>query len=151
MISLKGFAPISEGVHVFKITGVEYKEAFGKLILQMVTKEGKKHTETYRLLDGKSQPNPSAMAAFSYFAKTVMNNFDLEEIDEQELVGHYFKATVTHNIVESTKTPGKMLTFVQLSNQEPADCFEGEQPAEEIMKVEEDESDNDLLASILGN
>ena len=42
-----------------------------------------------------------------------------------ELVGHYIKAEVLHNKVESKKEPGKMMTFVNLGDKSPADGFEG--------------------------
>lgn len=152
MISLSaGFEPIPEGVHIFKITKVEYNPDFGKMLVTMKTKAGKTHIEKFGLLDKKGEPNPGAMSAFSYFAKAAMNDFDLEEIEEQDLVGHYIKATVEHNIVESNKTPGKMLTFVQLGDKEPASCFEGEEdgfldttPA----KAQEEAEEDDLLASL---
>ena len=35
-----GFSLIPEGTHVFKITGVSYKEAFGKLEVTMQTQSG---------------------------------------------------------------------------------------------------------------
>lgn len=152
MIPLSGgFTPIPEGVHVFKITAVEYKKDFGKLLVTMETKTGKRHIERYSLLDGKGSPNPAAMNAFSYFAKTAMNDYDLEEIDEEELVGHYIQATVEHKVVESNKTPGKMLTFVQLGDKEPADGFEGEEPeAEEEFVQADDSAVDDLLKGLLG-
>lgn len=154
MIKIGGnFTPISEGVHIFKITGVENKEDFGKLLVHMVTKEGKKHTEVFRLMKSNNEPNPGAMTAFSFFAKAAMNDFDLEEIEEQDLVGHYIKCTVEHNKVESNRTPGKILTFVQLGDKEPADGFEGEdEDPEEILEAKEEETDDvdDILKGLLG-
>lgn len=40
-----GFSLIPEGAHVFKITGVSYKETFGKLETTMQTQSGVKHIE----------------------------------------------------------------------------------------------------------
>ena len=140
-----GFEPIPEGVHTFKITAVEYKPDFGKMIINTVTETGKKHIERFSLLDGKGKPNSAAMNAFSFFARTVMDDQDLDEIDDQDLVGHFFRATVEHTVVESNKTPGKMLTFVKLSDTEPAHGFDDEEEY-----LEEDDDPDDLLASILG-
>ena len=39
----EGFTLIPEGTHVFKITAVNYKEAFGKLEITMQTQSGAKH------------------------------------------------------------------------------------------------------------
>lgn len=45
-----GFSLIPEGTHIFKITGVSYKEAFGKLEITMQTQSGAKHIERFSLL-----------------------------------------------------------------------------------------------------
>lgn len=150
MIPLTGnnFEPIPEGFHVFKITKVDYNPDFGKMQITLQTKTGRTHTERYSLLDAKGESNPAARNAFSYFAKTVMNDYSLEEIEEQDMVGHYIRALVEHTVVESNKTPGKMLTFVKLTEKEPADCFEGETPDN---TAADDDDPDDLLSSILGN
>jgi hypothetical protein len=54
-----------------------------------------------------------------------MNDFDMEDVDPEELVGHYIKAEVIHNKVPSTKDPTKTMTFINLGNKSPADGFEG--------------------------
>ena len=45
-----GFTLIPEGTTIFKIVGVEYKEDFGKMSIDMQTKSGAKHTERFTLL-----------------------------------------------------------------------------------------------------
>lgn len=143
-----GFEPIPEGIYVFKITKVDYNPDFGKMAITMKTQEGKTHVETFRLLGKDGKPHAGAMTAFSYFARTAMNDMDLDEIDEQDLVGHYIKATVEHSVIESNTTPGKMLTFVQLVDKEPSDGFDGE---EGYMDTAKDDGDpDDLLKSLLG-
>lgn len=120
----EGFSVIPEGTHVFKIIKVNYKEDFGKMevIMQMAT--GQKHTERFSLLDKNGEPNQSGLNAFSYFAKTALNDFSLSEIDEQDLVGHFIRCEVEHEKVESNRTPGKMLTFARLGDKEAADGFD---------------------------
>ena len=127
-----GFEPVPEGSHVFKVVGVDYKEAYGKLEITLQTVKGKKHTERYSLLKDNGEPNEGALNAFSFMAKTVLNNFDLEEIDPEEMIGHYVRCTVEHNKVESRNKPGQFLTFVQLSDKEPADGFDEEEPFVEV-------------------
>ena len=61
-----GFAPIPEGIYVFKIVEVEYKEQYGKLAITMQTAKGKKHIERFQLTDKDGHPNDGAMAAFSF-------------------------------------------------------------------------------------
>lgn len=123
----EGFTLIPEGAHVFKITEVNYKEDFGKMevIMEMVT--GQKYTERFSLLDKNGEPNQGGLNAFSYFAKTALNDFTLEEIDEQDLVGHFIRCEVEHTEVESNRTPGKMLKFVRLGDKEPADGFDDDE------------------------
>ena len=124
---LGGFMPIPEGTHVFKIIEVEHKEDYGKILVTMQTKEGKKHTERFSIMKASGELNEGALNAFSYFAKTAMNDFNLEEIDTDDLVGHYIRCEVTHEEVESTKNPGRMNTYVRLGDKEPADGFDGEE------------------------
>ena len=145
-----GFQPIPEGVYVFKIDKVEYDEDFGKMSITLKTQTGRTHVETFRFLKGDGKTvNDGAMAAFSYFTRIAMNDMDLEELDdEQDLVGHFLKATVEHEVTESTKNPGQMFTNVRLNDKEPASGWDEE---EEPMKVESDSDDDpdDFLARLL--
>ena len=70
------------------------------------------------------------MSAFSYLAKTALVDFGLTEIDHKDLIGHYFECEVTHDEIESNKTPGKMLKFVRLGDKNPADGFKDAPAAE---------------------
>lgn len=115
-LSEGGFALIPEGTTTFKIVGVEYKEDFGKMTVEMQTKTGAKHTERFSLLTQSGEVNEGALKAFSYFAKTALNNFSLDEIDETDLIGCYITATVKHEEFESNKEPGKMLKSARLSD-----------------------------------
>lgn len=121
-----GFTVIPEGSHIFKITDVTYKETFGKLEIKMETKEGLKHTERFTLIDGKGQPNEGAMNAFSFFAKTALNNFELTEIDHTDLVGRFMECVVEHDIQPSTQTKSGTVTFVRLTEKSPANGFDGD-------------------------
>ena len=124
-----GFSLIPEGTHVFKITGVSYKEAFGKLEITMQTQSGAKHIERFSLLKTDGSPNEGALNAFSYFAKTALDDFTVKDIDDQELVGHFIRCEVEHEEVESNKTPGKMLKFARLGDKEAAYGFDEEEAA----------------------
>lgn len=142
-LSEGGFTLIPEGVTTFKIVSVEYKEDFGKMKVNMQTKSGTKHTETFTLLDKKGEVNDGAVKAFSYFAKTALNNYELDEIDDQDLVGCYITATVSHEEFESNKTPGRMLKSVRLNDYSVAAGFgTGEEKYKE-KAVEDDEEDLD--------
>lgn len=119
-----GFSLIPEGTHVFKITKVTYKEEFGKMEVTMKLANGQMHIERFSLLNAKGEANQGALNAFSYFAKAVLNDFSLTEIDHEDLIGHFVRCTVAHEEVESNSTPGKRVTFVQLTDKEPADGYD---------------------------
>ena len=119
-----GFTLIPKGVHVFQITTVNYKEDFGKMEVTMQLASGQKHTERFSLLNKDGEPNQGGLNAFSYFAKTALNDYTLSEIDHEDLVGHFIRCEVDHEEVESNRTPGKMLNFVRLGDKEPADGFD---------------------------
>lgn len=129
-LSKGGFTPIAEGEHIFKITKSTYDEDFGKLEIEMVIASGQKHIERYSLIRNDGEINEGALNAFSYFAKTALNNFNLDEIDHNDLVGCYIKATVEHEKLPSKNDPAKTVTFLRLTNQAPASGFEKEEERE---------------------
>ena len=142
-----GFTLVPEGVQIFKITEVTYKEDFGKMEVKMQTKSGQVHLERFTLINNKGEVNEGALKAFSYFARTALNNYNLDEIDEQDLVGCYIKATVTHEEFESNKEPGKMLKSARLSDYGVATGFIKDKPAAKEPEPEDldDEDIDDFL------
>lgn len=126
-----GFTMIPEGEHVFKITSATYDEDFGKLEVRMVTKNGATHTERYNMLNSDGSTNDSAMRAFGFLAQSALNDYSEREIDEQDLVGHYFKAEVIHRTGTKTNAQGEPMKFVNLGNKTPASGFEGDVPVKE--------------------
>ena len=139
-----GFQIMPEGEQVLKITDAEYDEDCGKAIFTLANVKGQTCREQFSLLNQDNTPNEKALSAFSFFAKTAMNDFDLEDIDPVELVGRYIRAEVIHNKVESKKEQGKMMTFVNLGNKSPADGFDG-------VSVETTKSTGLDLNALLGN
>ena len=120
-----GFQIMPEGEQVLKITKAEYEEDFGKAVFTLENAKGQTCQERFSLLNQDGTPNERAMGAFSLFAKTAMNDFDMEDVDPTELVGHYLKVEIIHKKVPSNTDPTKMLTFVNLGNKSPADGFDG--------------------------
>ena len=122
-----GFSLIPEGEYVFGIYDVTYDEDFGKMEVKMVTANGMRHSERFSLKDMNDEVNERAMNAFSIFAKTALNRYDLEDIDHTDLIGHYIRARVIHTQRPSRNDPSKMTTFVNLDrDKEPADGFDTE-------------------------
>ena len=159
-----GFTVCPEGVHVFRIYKVEYNQDFGKLTIHLVNAQGITHQERFSLLNVSGNPNEKAYNAFSYFARTALNDYTATAIDPNTLVGHYIKAEVVHTIVPSNKEQGKTMTFANLSNKWAANGFdttpvekaltlgtETEQPQVEQPKAETPAQSGGLdLDSLLG-
>lgn len=119
-----GFTLIPEGTYVFRIYDATYDEDFGRIEVKLATAQGMTHTERFSIKDSNDEFNEKALNAFSYFAKTVMNDFSLEDIDPEELINHYIMAEVVHTKVPSNKDPNKTVTFANLGDKSPADGFD---------------------------
>lgn len=120
-----GFQVMPEGEQVLRITKAEYDEDFGEATFTLANAKGQTCLERFSLLNQDNTPNEKALNAFSFFAKTAMNDFDLVDVDPAELVGRYIRAEVIHNKVPSTKDPTKTITFVNLGDKSPAYGFDG--------------------------
>ena len=118
------FTVCPEGEHIFRIYNVDYDADFGKLVVYMVNAQGITHSERFNLMNKDGSPNEGACGAFSYFAKTALNNFGLEEIDHTDIINHYIKAEITHTVVPSTKDPNKTVTFANIGDKWVADGFD---------------------------
>lgn len=120
----EGYSIIPVGTHVFQITDVDYNDAFGKISVTMKTVKGQKHVERFYLYKNNGEKNDAALNAFSFFAKTALQDFTRTQIDEKELIGKYIRCEVIHNEVESTKRAGQTMVFVNLGQKSPADGFD---------------------------
>lgn len=119
-----GFVVIPEGNHIFRIYDASYDEAFGKIKVKLVNAKGLTHEERFSIRTKENEINDRALNAFSYFAKTALDDFSVEDIDITDIIGHYIGAEVVHTAMESNKTPGKMLTFVNLGDKWVAHEFD---------------------------
>jgi len=132
------FSIIPEGEHVFKVTKCTYDEDFGKLEVELTTASGQKHIERFSLINDLGEINEGAQKAFSFFAKTCLNNYNLDEIDTDDLVGRYIKAEVIHRKEPSNKDPNKTVTFINLGDKSPASGFEENVPEKKDNKLDLD-------------
>ena len=119
-----GFTLCPKGVQIFRIYKVDYNEEFGKLVIHLVNAQGITIQERYSLMGADGNINEKACAAFSFFAKTALNDFTLEAVDPVMLVERYIKADVTHTELPSTKDPNKNVTFANLGDKWVADGFD---------------------------
>lgn len=121
-----GFVIIPEGEYVFRIYDATYDEDFGRIEVKLVNAQGATHTERFSIKDKNDEYNEKALDAFSYFAKTAMNDYTMEDIDPEQLIDHYICAEVVHTTVPSNKNPNKEVTFANLGDKCPADGFDTE-------------------------
>lgn len=121
-----GFSLIPEGTYVFRIYAVSYDEEFGKIEIKLVNAQGMTHTERFTIKDKNDELNEKALNAFSYFAKTAMGEYGLEDIDPMELIDHFIEAEVVHTKLPSNKDPNKTVTFANLGDKSPAEYFDTE-------------------------
>lgn len=117
----KGFELIPEGRHIFTINDVEYVEEFGKLELKMRTDDGHYHTERFYLIAKNGEPNIPALNAFSYFARTALNDPKITDIDPEDLRGRQIEAVIEH-------TEGEKTTFARMTEKYPVEGPAGMAP-----------------------
>ena len=108
------FTVCPEGRHIFRIYKVDYNEEFGKLVVYLVNAQGMTHRENFSLFRADGSMNEGACNAFSFFARTALNDFSREAIDHAELVNHYIGAEVVHTTKPNSNDPSKTITFANL-------------------------------------
>ncbi len=139
------FKMIPEGTYTFKVMEVDDSkyEDFGKIEVKLQTAKGEKHNERFTLLTGKGELNEGALKAWSYFARTCLNNFQADEIDTQDIVGCYITATVKHETYTRTQgeKKGEEGTSVRLNDYTTASGF-GVDVDEDIEEDIEDDIDD---------
>ena len=148
-LSESGFKLIPEGVTTFKVMEVDDStyEDFGKIAVTLQTAKGETHTETFTLIKANGELNEGALKAWSYFARTCLNNSQIDEIDTQDIVGCYITATVKHEKFTRTKgdNAGTEGTSVRLNDYTTSSGFgSATAKAEESDDIDLDDLD-DLL------
>lgn len=145
-LSERTFTLIPEGTTIFKVMEVDDSkyEDFGKLAVKLQTAKGETHTENFTLIKNDGEVNEGAMKAWSYFARTCLNNSQVEEIDTQDIVGCYIKATVKHEKYTRTKgdRAGEEATTVRLNDYATATGFGTTHAKNEAPVDTEDDSDD---------
>lgn len=148
-----GFTVCPAGKHIFRIYNVKYDVEFGKIEVELVNAKGITHTERFSLMSADGTMNDRACNAFSFFAKTALNDYTLEEIDHTWLIDRYIGAEVVHTVQPNRKDPAKTVTFANLGEKWAVDGFDTE-PCKKAMtlgKSETPASENKVdLDSLLG-
>lgn len=145
-LSESTFRLIPEGAYIFKVMEVDDSqyEDFGEIKVKLQTAKGETHTERFGLQTADGEINQGALKAWSYFARTCLNNFKADEIDTQDIVGCYLSATVKHEEFTYTKgeKKGKTGINVKLNDYAVAVGF-GTDNGEDFVDVPDD-LDEDL-------
>lgn len=130
----RGFSLIPEGTYVFRVYEVTHDEEFGKIEAKLVNAKGQTIIQRFNYKKTDDEYNEPVLNFFSFFARTVMQDMESDDVDPVDMTNHYVKATVVHTEVESTKNPGKMNTFANLKDFEEADGFD-ETPTERALTL----------------
>lgn len=124
-MTTRTFTVCPEGRHIFRIYKVDFNQDFGQVTVYLVNAQGNTHKETFRLMRADGSMNDGACNAFSFFARTALNDYSREAIDHTELVNHYIGAEVVHNVQPNKNDPSKTVTFVNLTGEKwAADGFD---------------------------
>ena len=105
-----GFHLIPEGTYVWTIKKATYDAKFNKVNVDFENENGEKITNKYSL------GNPGGAKAFSFLAKTALNNYGATELDPETLVGKKVIGDIEHSEVESNAKEGEMVKFANLRN-----------------------------------
>ena len=147
-LSKSTFTLIPEGVTTFKVMEVDDSkyEDFGKLVVKLQTAKGETHSEQFGIVKDSGEINEGALKAWSYFARTCLNNFQADEIDTQDIVGCYITATVKHETYTRTKgeNAGTEAKTVRLNDYAVASGFNKAQAPEETTDEIDDLDDLDV-------
>ena len=134
---------IPEGTTIFKVMEVDESkyDDYGKLKVTLQTSSGEKHFENFSFTQANGDINEGALRAWSYFARVCLNNFQVEEIDTQDIVGCYIQVNVTHEKYTRTsgEKAGQEATAVRLKDYTSASGFNSTKG-----KVDPVEEDDDL-------
>ena len=146
-LSESTFTLIPEGTTTFKVMEVDDSkyEDYGKIAVKLQTAKGETHTENFSLIKANGDLNEGALKAWSYFARTCLNNFRADEIDTQDIVGCFITATVKHETYTRTKgdKAGTEGTSVRLNDYTTASGFGSGSGAAEA-EVEDVDLDDEL-------
>jgi hypothetical protein len=115
---------IPEGWHVFYITDVKTNEDFGKAEVYMKTKDDLRHAERFHFMKNDGSKNDGAIAAFSFFARTAFNDPELQDVEVEDLKGHYIRCLVKHERVSNKFADGVDQIYIRLVSKKVATKFE---------------------------
>ena len=111
------FTVCPEGRHIFRIYKVDFNQDFGKVVVHLVNAQGHIVKEQFNLMRTDGAMNEPACNAFSFFARTALNDYSREAIDHTELVNRYIGVEIVHTIQPNKNDPTKTVTFANLGRE----------------------------------
>ena len=111
------FTVCPEGRHIFRIYKVDFNQDFGKVVVHLVNAQGNTVREQFNLMGVDGSMNEPACNAFSFFARTALNDYSREAIDHTELVNRYIGVEIVHTIQPNKNDPTKTVTFANLGRE----------------------------------
>lgn len=139
----EGFKEVQIGDdQIFAIVEVKYDEKFGRAEVVMQDKRGALITQRFKFKGVKKKAAETALNIFSALAKSALDDWELEEVEPEDIQGLFVKADVYKS--KSTKDDGKyfknMRNFRSLS--EDDETFEPDyEPEDEVDEIEDSEED----------
>ncbi|UQS82587.1 hypothetical protein MOO45_02765 [Bombilactobacillus folatiphilus] len=138
---------IPEGHYVFKVDDVDDSkyEDFGKITINLITKDGKKFSERFTLLKADGKLNEGAQKAWSFWVGIILNQWGAGESDTDDLIGKYLEADVVHKESDQiNEKTGKAYVNANLENIKSADGFDGAEDEKPMVDSDEDDDLDDL-------
>lgn len=143
-----GFKLMSEGEHLLKVVDVKDNMDFGKVNIKLKNAKGESITNRFTLKKASGDWHEGALNAFSFFVKTVMNDYTLKSIEPKEMIGHFVIGEVTYTTQTNKNDESKTITFANISEVHPTeDTFEEDKEKSPSENVGNTVSIDDLLAS----
>lgn len=130
-----GFQLMPEGTYVFKVVEVDDSKyaKYGKLAITLQTADGRRHIETFTLTNSNGEVNEGAINAFSYFAHTCLNDFQVEDFDTEDLIGRFIRAEIVHKKSDRiNEKTGKPYINANLGDKEPALGFDDSSDGDDL-------------------
>lgn len=76
------------------ITKAHYDSEFGKVEIELKNEKGEIITNNYGLLDKEGEQSEGALKAFSYFTRVAMNDWGVDDVEPEDLVGKFIRADI---------------------------------------------------------
>ena len=125
-LTTRGYKLCPEGEHIFRIWRVDYDKEFGKVVIYLINAKGITHIERFNLMLNETEMNPKACEAFSFFARTALNDSKRDEIDHTELINRYIGLEIVHNTSPNKADPTQTSTFANSTRRWVATGFDTE-------------------------